>query len=142
MNVHEKEYVKDDLKVVWKKDLCIHSANCVSGLKEVFNPDKRPWIDLSKADQQVIKEQIDRCPSGALSYITSDQITQRSDQGADAVEVEVLPDGPLALHSSCQITLPDGSVISQEKASYFCRCGASANKPFCDGSHKKIRFKD
>jgi uncharacterized Fe-S cluster protein YjdI len=37
-----KGYEKDGLKVYWDKDKCIHSGNCISSLKSVFNPQKKP----------------------------------------------------------------------------------------------------
>ena len=61
-------YSNGEVTVIWKPDLCTHSANCVKGLGEVFNPKLKPWIDVSKASTQKIIEQIKKCPSGALSY--------------------------------------------------------------------------
>ena len=61
-------YCNGEVTVIWKTDLCIHSANCVKGLGEVFDPKHQPWIDVSKATTQQIIEQVKKCPSGALSY--------------------------------------------------------------------------
>lgn len=47
--------------------MCIHSGICVRGLGEVFDPRRKPWIDLSKAETQQIIDQVKKCPSGALS---------------------------------------------------------------------------
>ena len=63
-----KEYSKGDLTVVWKPATCIHSTKCWKGLIQVFNPKNRPWINMDGADAENIKQQIDKCPSGALSY--------------------------------------------------------------------------
>lgn len=63
-----KAYETDELTVFWKPDICIHSGNCVRGNKDVFDPARRPWIDLSQASAQDIMRVIDTCPSGALSY--------------------------------------------------------------------------
>lgn len=63
-----KEYSKDGLTVVWQAHKCQHSANCVKGLPGVFNPKNKPWINVEGADSETIKSQIDKCPSGALSY--------------------------------------------------------------------------
>ena len=65
-----KEYSKGELTVVWKPETCSHSTKCWKGLIQVFNPKNRPWIDMDGADTDTIKAQIDRCPSGALSYQT------------------------------------------------------------------------
>jgi uncharacterized Fe-S cluster protein YjdI len=62
------EYSNGDVTVIWKPDLCSHSANCVKGLPTVFNVRRKPWIDAQAATSQEIVEQVSKCPSGALSY--------------------------------------------------------------------------
>lgn len=64
----EKEYTNGELTVVWKPDLCQHSGNCVRGLSQVFKPGERPWVRVEAASPTEIRETIDTCPSGALSY--------------------------------------------------------------------------
>ncbi len=63
----ERVYSKDDLVVVWKPELCIHSEKCVGALPKVFDPDRKPWIDLGAADAAAIRKAVVGCPSGALS---------------------------------------------------------------------------
>ncbi len=135
-----KKYVEGDLVVFWNAERCIHSGKCVQGLPRVFDPNRRPWIDLTQADQLDIREQVKRCPSGALSLEESKSASQ-SDK-SEWVRVEVIRNGPLAIKSSCTVVMSDGSIKEKEKASFFCRCGGSENKPFCDGSHKRRNFKD
>ncbi len=62
-----KKYKKDDLEVVWQPDLCIHSGVCARGLPKVFDPKRKPWIDLDQAEKEKIIAQVKACPSGALS---------------------------------------------------------------------------
>lgn len=64
----EKEYSNGELTVIWKPDVCIHSGNCVKGLPEVFKPGERPWVRVEKASSRELRQTIDTCPSGALSY--------------------------------------------------------------------------
>ena len=64
----EKEYTNGEVTVVWKPDLCEHSGNCVRGLPQVFKPGERPWVKVESASTEEIKNTIDTCPSGALSY--------------------------------------------------------------------------
>lgn len=135
-----KEYKKGNLTVIWKKDLCIHAANCAKGLPEVFKPKERPWIQTDGADEETIKAQIDKCPSGALSY-KMDEGAVASVQEDDFIKVETIPDGPLMVYGSVNISHADKSETRETKVTAFCRCGASANKPFCDGAHRKIEFK-
>ncbi len=133
-----KNYTKDDLTVVWKPDVCIHSEVCFKGLPRVFNPKKRPWVNMEGEVVEKIREQVMKCPSGALSIGGTESGSGPSNSGVD---VEVAKDGPLMVTGSLSIKLPDGNEVERQKLTAFCRCGASGNKPFCDGSHKKIDFK-
>lgn len=56
------------------------------------------------------------------------------------VAITARPNGPLVVHGVLAVTLPDGSVVERPKVASFCRCGHSANKPFCDGSHARVGF--
>jgi uncharacterized Fe-S cluster protein YjdI len=69
MGEKRKEYRVGDLTVVWQPDKCIHSEECFHGLPEVFDPGKRPWINVHGAPLERIVAQVERCPSGALSYL-------------------------------------------------------------------------
>lgn len=133
-----KEYQSGDLTVIWKPVLCMHSERCWRGLPEVFKPREKPWIQPDSADNQRIMNQIDQCPSGALSYRLAGQKDQ--DSGSH-YQIKVSKDGPYLIHENVSIELPDGSVERREKAVALCRCGGSANKPYCDGTHKKTGFK-
>lgn len=62
-----KKYAKEDIKIVWENEKCIHSANCARGLSEVFKPKEKPWIKPENASKQAIVDQVAKCPSGALS---------------------------------------------------------------------------
>ncbi|MGW8122376.1 (4Fe-4S)-binding protein [Roseivirga echinicomitans] len=63
-----KEYSNGELTVVWKPQKCIHAGECVKALPEVYNPKEKPWIKAENASTQDLKDQIAKCPSGALSY--------------------------------------------------------------------------
>ncbi|MBX2817226.1 MAG: CDGSH iron-sulfur domain-containing protein [Saprospiraceae bacterium] len=56
------------------------------------------------------------------------------------IKVEAIKDGPLKVDADCTITHADGREETRPNTTFFCRCGASGNKPFCDGQHKKINF--
>ncbi len=62
-----KHYSNGEVTVVWQPGLCQHSGICVRGLPRVFDPRRRPWIELEHADTEAIVAQVGRCPSGALS---------------------------------------------------------------------------
>ena len=67
-----KRYSNEDVTVVWKPDLCRHTGICARGLPQVFSPARRPWIELQHADTSTITAQVERCPSGALSWVTKE----------------------------------------------------------------------
>ncbi len=134
-----KEYESKDLTVVWKPNLCIHSEKCFKGLPSVFDPQARPWVNVDGADDKTIKEQIDKCPSGALSYKLNNK-TMSENEIEDEQIVEVAKGGPLMVYGNIKVKHHDGSEASKHRVTAFCRCGASSNKPYCDGSHKEVNF--
>lgn len=62
-----KEYSNGEVTIVWKSNLCTHPANCAKGLPQVFKPKERPWIHPDGANSNKIIEQVQKCPSGALT---------------------------------------------------------------------------
>jgi putative redox protein len=66
-NGEKHTYTNDDITVVWKPELCMHSARCATQLPQVFNPAARPWINMDGATSEEIREQVAKCPTGALS---------------------------------------------------------------------------
>jgi uncharacterized Fe-S cluster protein YjdI len=60
-------YSNGEISVVWKPKLCIHAGACFLGLPEVFDPNRKPWIDPMAATTDELKKQVAKCPSGALS---------------------------------------------------------------------------
>lgn len=64
----EKSYSNDEISVIWKPELCEHAGICVKMLPKVYNPKERPWIKVENATTEELKEQVSKCPSGALSF--------------------------------------------------------------------------
>jgi len=63
-----KRYTRDGVTVIWQPSLCIHSAICARGLPQVFDPRRRPWVVMAGTDVETVVKQVEKCPSGALSY--------------------------------------------------------------------------
>lgn len=63
-----KEYSNGEVVIIWKPHLCVHSGICVKTLPDVYDPKARPWINAEGADSQALIDQINACPSGALTY--------------------------------------------------------------------------
>ncbi len=144
-----KHYSGDGVTVVWKPKLCIHSGICFRGLPGVFDPTRRPWVDLSKADAAAVREQVERCPSGALAIEEHSPASTDSERVAEspaetvkpAASVEVRPAGPLVVKGWCEITANGETRILEGKVASFCRCTLSKNMPYCDGSHREAQSK-
>lgn len=68
-----KKYSNGELTVVWKPNKCIHAGECVKALPQVYNPKEKPWIKAENASTEELKAQINKCPSGALSYLMNDK---------------------------------------------------------------------
>ncbi|HMU06697.1 MAG TPA: (4Fe-4S)-binding protein [Kaistella sp.] len=66
--MEKHEYTNGELTVVWQPKLCTHSGICVKMLPQVYNPKERPWCKPENAPTEELKNQIENCPSGALSY--------------------------------------------------------------------------
>lgn len=144
MPVKTHKYSNGEVTVVWKPETCIHSAICFKGLHDVFDPTKRPWINIGGATTARIVEQVRKCPSGALSYFmdadsTEDQRHVQVEE-ANIVNIEVTTNGPLIVKTDCMITYSDGRQEIKKARTALYRCGSSANKPYCDGSHNRIGF--
>lgn len=63
-----------------------------------------------------------------------------SDKNTNTITIK--PDGPLVVRGKIRVIASNGELITEENEVYLCRCGASNNKPFCDGAHKQIGFED
>jgi CDGSH-type Zn-finger protein len=61
---------------------------------------------------------------------------------APTVVVTVAVDGPYLLSGSTEIRNAEGQVVKTVTKTALCRCGHSENKPFCDGSHRRVGFTD
>ena len=133
-----RTYVGEAIEVHWEPRRCIHVRNCVRDLPHVFLPDARPWVEVDAANADAVAAAVERCPTGALHY-------HRLDGGADEhpgeeTTIEPRPNGPLFLRGRLRVVGADGELIREDTRAALCRCGASANKPFCDGSHRRIGF--
>ena len=129
-----RRYSNDEITVVWKPSLCIHSGRCFRGLPAVFDPRRRPWIEIGADSNERILAQVARCPSGALSSIVKAAEEEAVTTEIDA-RIEVVENGPLLVYGNLSVKNAAGEETKRSRVTAFCRCGQSGNKPFCDGSH-------
>lgn len=133
------KYKNDDITVFWKPKTCIHATHCWKNLIQVFNPKNRPWVNMDGATTERIKKQVEECPSGALSYESNNK--EDLQEAFTETKVEAMENGPLLIYGTLHVTNSDGSSAIKNKTTAFCRCGASNNKPYCDGAHIAANFK-
>jgi uncharacterized Fe-S cluster protein YjdI len=131
-----REYSGDEVTIIWQPHKCIHSEKCWRNLEDVFRYGQKPWVDPNGASGEAIRAQVDKCPSGALGY--NGQVKPEEISESD-LSATLVPNGPIIIKGAIKFTHPNGS-SSVEENPVLCRCGASQNKPFCDGSHKKAGF--
>jgi uncharacterized Fe-S cluster protein YjdI/CDGSH-type Zn-finger protein len=133
-----RKYTSDSIVVYYQPRLCIHAAECVRGLPGVFDTGKKPWIQPEHSSAEAIALVVARCPTGALQV-------ERLDGGAEeavpeSVSVTFTANGPAYLRGPITLRDNQGNVLYQGTRVALCRCGASANKPFCDNSHYGTGF--
>ena len=131
-------YTTPDITVTFDPARCIHAAECVRGLPEVFDTSRPRWIRPERAAASDVAAVITRCPTGALHYT----VPHGAPEPVDGVTLRVTRNGPLYVHGAVRLEMEDGSVLVEDVRVALCRCGKSANQPFCDGTHRTMRFTD
>ena len=134
------KYASDKIEVQYDVARCIHAAECVRGLPRAFNPNKRPWIDPDAASAEAIAAVVTRCPTGALHFTRKEGGSEEAVPCTNTITID--PDGPLYVRGDIEVTTSDGTLLLKDTRVALCRCGASDNKPFCDGSHAEAGFQD
>jgi uncharacterized Fe-S cluster protein YjdI len=127
-----KAYSSSDITVFFDSSRCIHAAECVRGLPEVFDVKARPWIRPNHASSEELMEVISRCPSGALHYENPNGLAEIP---STPTTFRPMPDGQLEVCGDLEFTNANGELTRETRAT-LCTCGRSNNKPFCDNSHQ------
>lgn len=61
---------------------------------------------------------------------------------SEPMVVTLRPNGPIVIQGTIVVKRPNGEVLSRDADIALCRCGHSQKKPFCDGTHKRVGFKE
>ncbi len=136
----KRTYDNDRVRIFWDSSLCIHTGFCIRNGDGVFDPKRRPWVDMSLADDDTIVGAIESCPTGALRYERLDG--QPGEQPDEPTTVVPWPNGPLFVRGELEVNDRHGETFLAGPRAALCRCGHSANQPFCDLSHKEAGFRD
>ena len=127
----------EEITVHYNRLLCSHAGEC-GKLKTVFDPSGRPWIEPDNGDVDNIIDVVTACPSGALSYSLPGRSPQHAVGGTPGISVE--QDGPYRVTGIPLATARLAAGACHDKY-VLCRCGASKNKPYCDGTHHDVGWK-
>ena len=159
-----RRYRNNDITVYWKPDACVHASYCYQELIEVFDPGRRPWVDMNGASTGRIIEVVNMCPTEALTWkwndeqknneVNADQTnhvlfrrpelleTNEPENKENPVSVKIMADGPIIVRGNFTFQYSGNKKEMKDGLISVCRCGASNHLPFCDGSHRKIGFED
>ena len=135
------DYEGKDVTILDNEGVCSHAGFCDGMLKSVFwdmDSGKRKPKPNNASKDEIIKI-IKKCPSGSLSYKLQGKVF---DEYNKEPAIFVSRDGPLYITGYPELEDEIGSKPFSREHYALCRCGASKNKPFCDGKHFDIKFKD
>lgn len=143
-----QEYRADAITVTFDPTVCIHSEVCIKSLPGVFDVSRRAWIQPDQASADAIAQTIRQCPSGALQYRMADApadpaptpAVEWPSRGGEAMQCTLNRNGSIKVEGPIRIVTETGEVIEKDGPVFLCRCGGSARKPFCDGTHKRNGF--
>ncbi len=159
-----RRYKNDEITVYWKPDACVHASYCYRELIEVFDPGRRPWVDMNGSTTERIIEVVNMCPTEALTWKWNDdeknkdvdrdqtnhikfrrpELMSSTENNEDIrpVSVKIMKDGPLVIKGNFIFHYSGNSKNVNDGIISICRCGGSNHMPFCDGTHRKIGFED
>lgn len=133
-------YAADGVTVYDDRSRCAHFGQCTRGLPGVFRADAEPFVDPHGAPPADIIPVVAGCPSGALAYAVG-EVPEPVEEGA-APSITPIADGHYRVRGAIEVLGADGRPYERRERQTLCRCGQSANKPFCDGSHWYAGFRD
>jgi len=135
-----REYAAEGITVEWRAERCIHSANCIRALPRVFDPRRRPWVDVDAADADAIARAVLRCPTGALAFVRHDGGPQEVPDAQTTLTP--IRNGPLYVRGDVEVRGLDGRVIRHGTRVSLCRCGLAQQVPFCDNTCRKEHWRE
>ncbi len=162
MSTNNRKYTNGEITVYWKPSQCIHATTCFRELLDVFNPRKRPWVNMQGAPTKRIIEVTDKCPTQAIYWkynkdISPSELSGETPQGEEvtpediltqlkeietpaSANISVMKNGPILVEGDFKVIGTDGKELKSMIMTSFCRCGHSRAMPYCDGTHRKVGF--
>ncbi len=133
------DFAGKEIDVRFDGRLCIHVGECGHSAGDLFVAERQPWCMPDVVSKAEVREIVERCPSGALTY-TDKAGTPESPPAENSLTVAY--NGPLYLTGDLEIEGAGDDMPGVRFRAALCRCGASKNKPFCDNSHIEAKFED
>lgn len=146
MDKGDRQYTNGEITVFWKPKECIHAGVCFTNLIEVFNPRKRPWVNMEGGTTKEIIDIVDKCPTDALLFkwnnenAAKEKTIETDVTVSKPIEIQVMPNGPLMIEGNFILIGEDGNELKAARIVSFCRCGKTLKAPFCDGTHRSSNF--
>ncbi|MEU5876449.1 ferritin-like domain-containing protein [Spirillospora sp. NPDC047279] len=140
----ELQHVHDGVGISAQRvgELCVHAAFCIGRTR----PIAAMLADTEDSDvRSTIMGRIDHCPSGSYSYALErggDTIGPDLPQAISVLEEEEGLASALWVTGGVPVLRADGEPLETRDRMTLCRCGHSAGKPLCDGTHRKIEFRE
>jgi CDGSH-type Zn-finger protein/uncharacterized Fe-S cluster protein YjdI len=135
-----RDYPGGTITIRYDVKRCIHAAECVRGAPQVFDPQARPWIRPDNATAEHLAQVVARCPTSALTLHSPDGTCMET--APEHNTATLVPRGPVYLRARIRVPAGEHEAPAEFTRVALCRCGASKNKPFCDGSHTAVGFDD
>jgi uncharacterized Fe-S cluster protein YjdI/CDGSH-type Zn-finger protein len=132
-------YSTPEIRVTFDPYRCIHAGECIRRQPAVFDSSRMRWIRPELGEPGAIADAVAHCPTGALHYRLTSGATEEL---GDRVVIASTRDGPLYQHRAVTIETEDGRRLAEDGRVALCRCGKTGFAPFCDGSHRRARFRD
>lgn len=132
-------YATDAITVTFDPTRCIHAAECIRTAPAVFDSRRRRWIKPELGSVEEITLAVHRCPTGALAYTVPSGEPEKAD---GPPTIRAWRNGPLYVRGDVRVETESGRPIAEGLRMALCRCGATKNAPFCDGTHREVGFRD
>ena len=132
------EYRGQDIIVRYDPNRCIHAAECVSRLGDVFDTSRRRWVEPDNAPADEVATAVTLCPTGALHFERIDNFEREPIPSSNTITL--VANGPIYVRGNVIVKDANGNVLLEDTRVALCRCGASRIKPFCDNAHISCDF--
>ena len=130
--------------------MTLTDAEALCAFARFCDPNGQVWGQVEHTDEPAVRanfvRQVNNCPSGRL--VAWERSSGQAVEHALPVSIGIIEDpaegvsGPLWLRGGIPLQAADGFTYEVRNRVTVCRCGASKNKPFCDGAHAAVKFRD